>query len=82
LPALNLTLFTFQNSLDQPGQQVLTTGAYSDAISGVATPQVSLQPGRYVLVPSTYNAGVTAKFRVVLYSTSSEVRIEKRIIMT
>ncbi|QRW25354.1 hypothetical protein RhiXN_07303 [Rhizoctonia solani] len=43
-PALNLTLFE-RNPQGLPGKQVATSGAYSDAVSGVMLPDTALRPG-------------------------------------
>ncbi|KAJ1306068.1 hypothetical protein OPQ81_010780 [Rhizoctonia solani] len=69
-PALNLTLFE-RNAQGLPGKQVATSGAYSDAVSGVMIPDISLRPGIYLFVPSTYYPGVQGDFQILLYSTSN-----------
>ncbi|CAE7146570.1 unnamed protein product [Rhizoctonia solani] len=69
-PALNLTLFE-RNAQGLPGRQVATSGAYSDAVSGVMLPDISLQPGVYLFVPSTYYPGVLDDFQILLYSTTN-----------
>lgn len=76
-PALNLTLFE-RTAQGLPGRQVATSGAYSDAVSGVMLPDISLRPGIYLFVPSTYYPGVVGDFHILLYSTTntlSPVRI-------
>ncbi|KAL4248263.1 peptidase C2 family protein [Abortiporus biennis] len=67
---INVTLFqlTDKNTL---GPHLATSGPYSDSVSGVITPQVTLQPGNHVIVPSTYNPGIEASFRLIVYSSSS-----------
>lgn len=67
--SINATLFRLNGN--RLGQHVATSGPYSDARSGVVTPQVVLQPGRYVVVPSTYNPGLEASFKLVVYSSES-----------
>ncbi|CAE6506015.1 unnamed protein product [Rhizoctonia solani] len=69
-PALNLTLFE-RNDQGLPGKQVATSGAYSDAVSGVMLPDISLRPGIYLFVPSTYYPGVLGDFQIMLYSTTN-----------
>lgn len=69
-PALNLTLFE-RNAQGLPGKQVATSGAYSDAVSGVLLPNISLRPGTYLFVPSTYYPGVIGDFQILLYATTN-----------
>lgn len=72
MPALNLTLFerTIQGT---PGKQVATSGAYSDALSGVLLPGTSVRPGIYLLIPSTYYPGVLAGFQIMVYGSAGTV---------
>ncbi|KAF9029355.1 cysteine proteinase [Hymenopellis radicata] len=56
---------------------ITTSGAYDDAISGVVTPQMSLNKGKYWVVPSTYSPGVQAPFQLILYSSVSVAVKEK-----
>ncbi|CAE6472096.1 unnamed protein product [Rhizoctonia solani] len=70
LPALNLTLFE-RNAQGLPGRQVATSGAYSDAVSGVILPDVLLRPGIYLFVPSTYYPDVLGDFQILLYSSTN-----------
>ncbi|KAF8627516.1 hypothetical protein AX15_004392 [Amanita polypyramis BW_CC] len=58
-------------------KHVATSGPYDDAICGVATPQVSLNPGKYWAVPSTYMPGVKAEFRLVVYTSVKDVLVER-----
>jgi hypothetical protein len=48
------------------GDQLATSGPYSDATSGVRIPKTRLEQGVYVLVPSGYEKGigVGGKWRV------------------
>ncbi|KAF8706611.1 Calpain large subunit, domain III, partial [Rhizoctonia solani] len=69
-PALNLTLFE-RNPQGLPGKQVATSGAYSDAVSGVMLPDTALRPGIYLFVPSTYYPNVLSDFQILLYSTTN-----------
>ncbi|QRV98316.1 calpain family cysteine protease [Ceratobasidium sp. AG-Ba] len=68
-PALNLTLFE-RSVQGRAGKQVATSGAYSDAVSGVSISKTPVRPGTYLFVPSTYYPGVTAGFQMVVYSSS------------
>ncbi|KAH8103263.1 hypothetical protein BXZ70DRAFT_888986, partial [Cristinia sonorae] len=67
--SINVTLF--QLSDNKLGQHLATSGPYSDAHSGVITPQLKLGPGKYAIVPSTYSPGMQATFKLILYSTDS-----------
>ncbi|EMD32932.1 hypothetical protein CERSUDRAFT_98944 [Gelatoporia subvermispora B] len=66
---LNVTLFRATQTTSL-GAHVVTSGPYSDAVSGVVTPQITLQPGTYLAIPSTYSPGVERAFRLLVYSTS------------
>ncbi|KAJ9091431.1 hypothetical protein QFC21_007221 [Naganishia friedmannii] len=50
-------------------QQVATSGPYADPVSGVVIPQTHLEPGIYVLVPSTYAGGTEASYIISVYAT-------------
>ena len=54
---LNLTLFN-RSEGGQIGDQVATSGPYSDTVSGVRIPRLKLEAGVYVLVPSAWGAGM------------------------
>ncbi|KAG8738243.1 cysteine protease [Ceratobasidium sp. 414] len=71
-PALNLTLFE-RTPRGTPGKQVATSGAYSDAVSGVLLPRATVRPGTYLFVPSTYYPGVLSGFQIVVYSAAGTV---------
>ncbi|PIL33578.1 hypothetical protein GSI_04201 [Ganoderma sinense ZZ0214-1] len=73
--ALNLTLFNPPTGAGALGRHVATSGPYSDAIAGVVIETLALQPGRYLVVPSTYKAGVQAAFSLVMYSSVAGVQI-------
>ncbi|KAF9494200.1 cysteine proteinase [Pleurotus eryngii] len=60
------------------GQYATTSGAYNDSIAGVVTPQVSLVPGTYWIIPSTHSASVQAAFKLVIYSTTNTISILER----
>ncbi|OBZ69552.1 Calpain-like protease palB/RIM13 [Grifola frondosa] len=68
--SLNITLFHATRSAAL-GTHVVTSGPYSDAISGVVTPRITLQPGKYIAIPSTYNPGIRASFKMIVYSTNA-----------
>lgn len=76
--ALNVTVYTnshnnIATSLRQ--RHIATSGAYDDAIAGVVTPQTTLGAGKYYVVPSTYNPGTQAGFRMVFYSSISGIKV-------
>ena len=74
--ALNLTLFDAPTGASGTlGRHIATSGPYSDAISGVLIDKVTLLPGRYLVVPSTYKPGVLASFKLIMYSTVSGVQL-------
>ena len=68
--ALNVTVYPqpITTPLNQQ-RHVLTSGAYDDAIAGVATPQISVAAGKYYVVPSTYNPGTEVGFKLIVYSS-------------
>jgi calpain-7 len=77
--ALNVTVFAnvggdTESSLTQK-PPVLTSGAYDDTVAGVATAQITLGAGTYHVVPSTYNPGHEAGYKLIVYSSSSGVMI-------
>lgn len=76
--SLNLTLFHLSSDTKSIGKLIVTSGPYSDAISGVVTPQVSLNPGKYLLVPSTYRPAVQVGFRLSAYCSTGNVNITMR----
>ena len=73
--ALNLTVFNPPTGAGALGRHVATSGPYSDAVAGVLIEGLTLQPGRYLLVPSTFVAGVEATFRLMVYSNVSGVQV-------
>lgn len=79
--ALNLTVFNSPAAKGKGkgagalGRHVATSGPYSDAIAGVVIEQLALQPGRYLVVPSTYKAGARAAFRLIVYSSVAGVQV-------
>ncbi|KAJ8473861.1 hypothetical protein ONZ51_g7595 [Trametes cubensis] len=72
--SLNLTIFDAATA-STSGTHLVTSGPYSDATSGVVIQQTTFQPGRYLLVPSTYNPGILTDFILIVYSTVSGVRV-------
>jgi len=74
--SMNVTLFHLTKNRTL-GTHVATSGPYSDAISGVVTPQVLLQSGSYVMVPSTYAAGVEADFRLMVYTSGANTTVSE-----
>ncbi|EGO00763.1 hypothetical protein SERLA73DRAFT_178686 [Serpula lacrymans var. lacrymans S7.3] len=77
-PSISVNLSLFQSSDVALGQCIATSGPYSDAVSGVDIPQVSLATGVYLLVPSTYNPGIQVAFRMILYSTAPGLNVVQR----
>ena len=74
--ALNLTIYP-AGEARAFNDHVATSGPYDDALPGVCTPEVMLQPGKYVLVPSTYNPGVVGGFLVVVYASVGDLVVER-----
>ncbi|EPT00398.1 hypothetical protein FOMPIDRAFT_1122801, partial [Fomitopsis schrenkii] len=66
VPPASINVSVFQQKA--PRKLITTSGPYSDAVAGVATPQVMLQPGAYHVVPSTYNHGLLRAFKLIFYS--------------
>ncbi|KAG6828848.1 hypothetical protein H0H92_006607 [Tricholoma furcatifolium] len=75
--SLNITVFPAYPG-GSLGRHIATSGAYSDAISGVTTPQFSLGPGKYLAVLSTYNPGVESAFQVLIYTTVAGITVTER----
>ncbi|KII95574.1 hypothetical protein PLICRDRAFT_34480 [Plicaturopsis crispa FD-325 SS-3] len=69
--ALNVTLFHAPDGGTALGRHIATSGPYSDAVSGVVIPKTHLAPGTYYIVPSTFNAGIEAPFRLIVYTTTA-----------
>ncbi len=53
------------------GDQVATTGPYEEKICGVSTGRINLASGIYLMVVSTYSAGICADFQVTAYGTKA-----------
>lgn len=78
--ALNVTLF---HEAPDPnsrslGKEVTTSGPYHDNISGVDTPQISLNAGKYLLVPSTFHPAIHMGFSLILYCSKANVAVTLR----
>ncbi|KAF8962724.1 hypothetical protein BDZ97DRAFT_1702205 [Flammula alnicola] len=77
--ALNVTVYpNHENDIAtslKRQRHVVTSGAYDDTIAGVATPQSTISAGKYYIVPSTYNPGTEAGFRMLVYSSTSGVKV-------
>lgn len=54
---------------------VVSSGPYVNFTSGVATPQVPVQPGKYIAILSTSEPGIQRAFRLVVYSTAAGLKI-------
>ncbi|KAF9524839.1 hypothetical protein CPB83DRAFT_885980 [Crepidotus variabilis] len=77
--ALNVTCYpsvanNLATSLGQ-NRAITSSGAYDDAISGVVTPKVTIGPGRYYIVPSTYSPRLEAPFKLIVHSSVSQVQV-------
>ncbi|CCM05215.1 uncharacterized protein FIBRA_07425 [Fibroporia radiculosa] len=64
--AVNVSIF---HPRSMGGALIATSGPYSDALAGVVTPHVTLQPGTYLCIPSTYHPGVQRAYKLLVYST-------------
>lgn len=79
---MNITVYPAPSSTSSAvssqtfARHITTSGPYSDALAGVATPLLSLGAGRYWLVPSTYNPGVEARFRIIMYTSARGAEIK------
>lgn len=63
-PAINVTVF--KGNIE--GEEIVTSGPYTDLLQGVATEEVTLWPGEYVIVPSTYQPRTKGKWVMYMYS--------------
>ncbi|EEB93679.1 hypothetical protein MPER_07629 [Moniliophthora perniciosa FA553] len=68
--SMNVTIYPASQGIT-PDRHISTSGGYDDALPGVITPMTILSKGRYWIVPSTYNPGVQASFKLIVYSTVS-----------
>lgn len=64
---INATVFKRGNG-GSLGEQVATSGPYSEQTSGVKVPRTKLEPGIYIIVPSTYQRGMRADWRLNVWS--------------
>lgn len=74
---VNITLFRRAVGATGIGEQVATSGPYTEATSGVALPRTKLSPGVYLLIPSTYEGGMEAAWVLDVWGDkafSAEVR--------
>ncbi|KIK22314.1 hypothetical protein PISMIDRAFT_102567, partial [Pisolithus microcarpus 441] len=74
---LNLSLFPAVDPFSS-NRPLASSGPYSDALSGVDIPKRTLRAGKYWLVPSTWAAGVQAKFKLVVYCSDSGCVVRRR----
>ena len=69
---MNIALFSESGDSTAPssslGEEVLSSGPYSDSIYGVSTPRKRVGAGCYTLVPSTHSPGVTGEFEIMVWS--------------
>jgi calpain-7 len=65
---INLTVFK-RNPGGALGDQVVSSGPYSNAASGVLVPTTRFEPGIYVVVASTYSAGFWGSFKLSVYGS-------------
>jgi len=77
-PALNVTVFPHKPGNSPLSAHVMTSGPYSDAISGVVTPLVTMKGGEYLIVPSTYREGIEAQFRMEIFCTDAGFKVQPR----
>ena len=73
-PSINVTVFN-SSATSVLGSHVATSGPYTDAVCGVATPKTAIQAGTYFVIPSTYNPGIEAKFKLLIYTSTSGVSV-------
>ncbi|KAG1781967.1 hypothetical protein EV702DRAFT_1192623 [Suillus placidus] len=77
-PGVSTNLSLFPSSSPTLQRCIASSGPYSDALSGVDIAKRGMSPGKYYLVPSTYHAGVVARFRIVVYSGVSGIEVVLR----
>ncbi|TFY58424.1 hypothetical protein EVJ58_g6422 [Rhodofomes roseus] len=71
VPPASVNVSLFRHKSPRHSSLETTSGPYSDGVAGVATPQVTLQPGIYHVVPSTYNPGLLRAFKLIFYSSTA-----------
>jgi len=64
---INLTIFK-RNTDGALGEQVATTGPYSDTLSGVCITKTKLEAGIYLFIPSTYDKGTECAWTLNVWS--------------
>jgi calpain-7 len=64
---INLTIFK-RNTDGALGDQVATTGPYSDTLSGVCITKTKLEAGIYLFIPSTYDKGTEGAWTLNVWS--------------
>jgi calpain-7 len=64
---INLTIFK-RNTDGALGEQVATTGPYSDTLSGVCIIKTKLEAGIYLFIPSTYDKGTEGAWTLNVWS--------------
>jgi len=68
----NIALFSKATDSTNPrnllGEEVLSSGPYSDSIYGVATSRKRIGTGTYILVPSTHSPGLMGDFEITIWS--------------
>jgi calpain-7 len=76
-PSANIALFSRSADSSAPwnslGEEVLSSGPYSDSIYGVSTARKRIGAGTYILVPSTHSPGLVGDFEITIWS---ERRVE------
>ncbi|TFK21933.1 cysteine proteinase [Coprinopsis marcescibilis] len=56
-------------------RHVGTSGPYDEALAGVATPEMTLGPAKYWVIPSTYHRGVQGEFKLIVYHSASAIKL-------
>lgn len=67
---INLTVFK-RNTDGALGDQVATTGPYTDTLSGVCIAKTKLESGIYLFIPSTYDKGAEGAWILNVWSDVS-----------
>ncbi|KAF9653758.1 cysteine proteinase [Thelephora ganbajun] len=78
VPALNVTVFPHRPGNSPLPAHITTSGPYSDAISGVVTPLVTMKRGEYLIIPSTFKEGIEASFRMEIFCTDVGFKVQPR----
>lgn len=72
--SLNVTLFRLPES-HKLGPHVATSGPYSHSAAGVAVGPQLLTAGSYVIIPSTFDAGVLTSYKLIVYSSTTTILV-------